>query len=51
MKMKEEQKEWLRGELEKMNDWTALCRKCRTVITGSLADIRNHKCEVPHDSV
>lgn len=27
---------------EKQKDWTAVCRICRKLISGSLDDLRNH---------
>lgn len=29
---------------EEQKDWTATCRLCHKVITGTLADIRGHVC-------
>lgn len=31
---------------EEQKDWTAVCRLCKTKITGTLTEIRGHVCGV-----
>ena len=30
--------------MEKLDDWTATCPKCRVALRGTLAQMRGHKC-------
>ena len=31
--------------VEKQSDWTACCRKCKVQLSGTLQEIRDHKCD------
>lgn len=46
MKMDEELLERMNKANEEATDWTATCHVCGTHLTGTLASIRAHKCEV-----
>lgn len=44
----EELKETMRRAMDSLPDWYATCRHCGVTLSGTLNDLRKHRCE--HES-
>ena len=42
--MTEAEVETQKAAMEKLDDWTGTCPKCRVALRGTLAQMRSHKC-------